>query len=222
MKTSQGILIVIDGIDGSGKTTQIELLTKYFSEKNIPFEVINFPRYGENIYAELVARYLDGEFGSLSEVNPYLISLSYGGDRLLAKPLIENWISEGKIVIANRYISASKAHMGANLEDNKRENFMRWIDHLEYETNRMPKEDFTILLSVDPKVGQENVSDSRKPDMHERNLKHLEEAQKIYLELSKAESNWQVIDCMMDGKMKSKGIIHLEILNLLKDKVFEH
>ena len=106
---SKGFLIVIDGIDGSGKSIQVDLLSKYLEEKNIPFEIISFPRYEDNEYGKLVKRYLEGEFGGINEVNPYLISLAYAGDRALAKPLIENWLNGGQVVIANRYVSSSKA-----------------------------------------------------------------------------------------------------------------
>lgn len=222
MNKMKGVLIVIDGVDGSGKTTQVNLLAEILIEKNIPFEIINFPRYEESIYGELIARYLEGEFGSTKEVNPYLIALAYAGDRVLAKPFIESELSEGKVVIANRYISASKAHLSANLPEDKREEFMAWIDRLEYQTNGMPKEDLTILLSVDANIGQENVSDSRKPDIHEQNLSHLKEAQKVYLELSKAEDNWFVINCMEGNKMKDKEDINQEVVAILKNtcKIF--
>lgn len=218
MSSRSGKLIVIDGIDGSGKSTQIELLSKYLTEKNIPFEVINFPRYGQNLYANLVTRYLEGEFGSIHEVNPHLMALVYAGDRTLAKPLIENWLSSGKVVIANRYVSASKAHLGANLEENKREEFMAWLDRLEYQTNGMPREDLTILLSVDPKIGQENVSGSGKPDIHEQNLNHLKEAQIVYLELSKAKEDWVVVNCMEGNKMRSKEDINKDIVDILGNR----
>ncbi len=211
-----GRLIVIEGIDGSGKTTQIDLLAKALAEKKIPYEVISFPRYGDNIYADLVTRYLEGEFGSINEVNPYLISLAFAGDRFLAKPEIESWLNEGKIVLANRYISANKAHMGAHLLEEKREEFFSWLDSLEYQTHKMPREDLTILLSIDPEVGQKNVA-SRLLDLHEENLKHLEEANKIYLELSKKESNWHVVDCMKDGEMKSPEEIQQELLSILEE-----
>src|SRR5438045_2336719 len=111
----KGFLIVIEGIDGSGKTTQANLLSGYLKSKNIPHEVINFPRYEDNLYGKLIRRYLNGEFGEAKKVDPYLMSLAYAGDRNLAKPLIENWLLEGKIVVANRYVSSNKAHMGANL-----------------------------------------------------------------------------------------------------------
>lgn len=210
---SKGLLIVIDGIDGSGKTTQTQLLTKYLTDKNIPHQVISFPRYEDNLYGHLIRRYLDGEFGTTAQVNPYLIALAYAGDRALAKPLIESWLNSGRLVIANRYVSSSKAHLGANLAEDKRAEFMRWLERLEYETNRLPKPDLTVLLDVDPAVGQKNVAGA---DLHEKDLVHLEKASKIYLELSQAEPNWQVVNCMSNGTMQTKEEIHHQITALLK------
>src|SRR3989344_1060715 len=216
--TMKGLLIVIEGIDGSGKTTQLELLKRSLASRGTPCEAISFPRYGDNIYAELVARYLEGEFGSINDANPYLISLAFAGDRLLAKPQIEKWLSEGKIVLANRYVSANKAHMGAHLPEKEREEFISWLDELEYKTNGMPREDLTILLSVDPKMGQKNVA-GRLSDLHEENIKHLEEASKIYLSLAKSQNSWYVIDCMKDEEMKSPEDIHQEIIVILRNVV---
>ena len=193
-----GRLIVIDGIDGSGKTTQIELLKQTLASQDVVWEAISFPRYEDNVYGKLIRRYLEGEFGSIDEVNPYLMSCVFAGDRALAKPLIEKWLSEGKLVLVNRYVSSSKAHMGANLPEEKRKEFVKWLDELEYGTNKIPKEDLTILLTVDPKIGQKNVL-GRYPDLHEENLKHLEKANEIYLQLAKTISNWYVVDCMKDG-----------------------
>lgn len=215
MDKKQGKLIVIDGIDGSGKTTQIELLRQHLASQGLAWETISFPRYGKNLYAKLIRRYLEGEFGDINEVNPYLMALAYAGDRFLAKPLIENWLNEGKIVIANRYISASKAHMGANLPDDKREEFMKWLDQLEYETNGMPKEDLTILLNVDPKIGQENALKDNLSDIHEQSFSHEESAEKNYLELSRSEENWKVVECMENGKFKSKEEINKLIVEIL-------
>ncbi len=206
----------MEGIDGSGKSTQVELLKEYLASQGVAWEAVSFPRYGDNIYADLVTRYLEGEFGSLKEVNPYLISLAFAGDRLLAKPEIEKWLNEGNIVLANRYVSANKAHMGAILAGNQREEFISWLDTLEYQTNRMPREDLTILLKVAPKTGQKNVA-SRLSDLHEESIKHLEEANKIYLELSKKETNWHVVDCMKEGEMKSPEEIQQELLSILEE-----
>lgn len=207
-------LIVIEGIDGSGKTTQIKLLSKYLKEQNIPFEVLNFPRYEENKYGKEIKRYLEGEFGDLSKVDPYQIAEVYAQDRLLAQPLITEWLKMGKVVLINRYVSSSKAHLGANLPANIREEFFKWLDQLEYQTNQLPKADLTILLSIDPVVGQRNVK-GRGPDIHEQDLQHLINAQKIYLELAKEENSWQVINCMDGFQMKSSQDIHKRLVSIL-------
>lgn len=219
MSLQRGKLVVIEGIDGSGKSTQIELLKKYFQEKNIPFEVISFPQYGKNEYAKEIFDYLSGKFGKLSEIDPYTIAKLYAGDRKTARDKIKNWLDNGKLVIANRYISSSKAHLGANLDEEKREGFMRWVDELEYQTHGIPKPDLTILLDVDPLVGQKNASKDHKVDIHEKSIEHEQEASKIYLELSQAEENWVVLDCMENGQMKDREEIFDEIIRILKDKL---
>lgn len=212
----QGRLIVIEGGDGSGKTTQVNLLSQYLKKNNIDFEVISFPQYGRNKWAKKVKDYLSGKLGKLDEVDPYVVAKFYANDRLTAGDLIKEWLSQGKLVIANRYISSSKAHLGANLEEDKREDFFRWLDQLEYETNGMPKEDLTILLNVDPKVGQENVQgEQTRSDIHENDLNHLIKANEIYLSLAKQNSIWVVVDCMKNGGMRKKEDIHREITGIL-------
>lgn len=213
----KGFFLVIDGSDGSGKTTQVKLLEKAFKQRKISFEVIDFPRYKDNIYGQLVERYLEGKFGGIKNINPYLVSLAYAGDRMLAKPLIDKWLSEGKLVIANRYVPSNKAHMGANLPPKERAKFIKWLDQLEYETHNIPKEDLVIFLHVPAEIGQQNISQrGRKRDIHEDSLKHLEEANKMYLKLAKAESHWQVVECIRDGKMRNREEIHREIISLLE------
>lgn len=219
MDKKQGKLICFEGIDGSGKTTQIELLEQYLASQGWTLQIINFPRYGENLYADLVKRYLKGEFGGINEVDPYLVSLAYAGDRFLAKPQIDRWLASGKLVVANRYVSSSKAHLGANLAEEKRDKFFKWLDELEYKINVIPKEDLTILLIVDPKVSQQNARGEHEPDIHEQDLTHLEEASKIYLELSKLQPKWVVVDCMRNGQMRSKEDIHQEIMHILSTKL---
>lgn len=218
----KGLLIVIEGVDGSGKTTQVNLISETLKQKNIPHEVISFPRYADNIYGKLIRRYLEGEFGGTEEVNPYLMACIFAGDRHLAKPLIENFLNEGKVVLANRYVASSKAHMSANLTENKREEFMAWLDELEYQTNKIPKEDLNILLNVDPEIAQKNIRGEKGPvdrssnkDIHETSLNHLKTAQGIYLEISKAEQNWKVVECMEGGRMKDKEVIHKLVVEIL-------
>lgn len=213
-----GFLLVIDGIDGSGKTTQITLLSQYLKDKGIDFEVISFPRYGNNKYTDQIESYLNRNISYDSNS----IARAFAGDRLLAKPLIEAWLKKGKLVIANRYASSSKAHLGANIPEDKRETFFKWLEELEYVKNGIPKEDLTILLDIDPKIGQKNVLVKNRPDLHEYNLKHLKEARKIYLNLAKSNPNWMVVKCMEDGKMKSPQQIHQKIVKILERKLFQN
>lgn len=212
----QGKLICFEGIDGSGKTTQIDLLVKYLFDRNIPFEIISFPQYGKNEYADKIYDYLSGKFG---EVDPYSIAKVYADDRKTLREQILGWLENGKLVVANRYVSSSKAHLGANIPDDKREEFIRWIDKLEYEENGMSKEDLTILLKVDPKVGQQNALKDHQVDIHEKSIEHEQKAAKIYFELSKSEQNWVVVDCIDNGQMRSKQDIHQEIIKILSTKL---
>lgn len=215
MNSPMGRLVVIEGIDGSGKTTQIRLLSGYLKEKKIGFEVISFPQYGKNKYADEIFDYLSGKLGKLNELDPYAIAKLYAADRKTVGDKIKNWLKSGKIVIANRYVSSSKAHLGANVDESKRDQFIKWIDKLEYQTNQMPKEDLTILLLVDPRLGQQNSQAKNHPDIHEDNLRHLTKTSKVFLQLSQTEKNWVVINCMDDGQMKSPKEIQSEISRIV-------
>lgn len=214
----KGLLIVFEGIDGSGKTTQIDLLSQTLLQKGIDFEVVSFPQYGKNEYADKVHDYLSGKFG---EINPYSIAKVYAADRKTVREQILGWLENGELVIANRYISSSKAHLGANLDVDRREEFMRWLDELEYQENGMPKPDLTILLKVDPKVGQENALKDHKVDIHEKSIEHEEKAAKIYFELSQSEENWVVVNCMENDKMSPEEEIHRVILKIMEERIFK-
>src|SRR3989344_6477126 len=106
----KGKLIVFEGIDGSGKSLQLKLLKKYLDLHRIPNKVIDFPRYKKSFHGETVARYLQGEFGSINDTNPYLVSLAYALDRASAKEEMNKWLSEGQVVLADRYATSNMAH----------------------------------------------------------------------------------------------------------------
>lgn len=216
----RGKLVVIEGTDGSGKTIQINLLSKYLDQRKIPYQVVSFPQYGKNEYSNFIYDYLSGKFGSINDVEVHELAKKYAADRKTVRDQILNWLESGKLVIANRYVSSSKAHLGAHLPEEKRAEFISWIDNLEYEINGMPREDLTILLNVDPKIGQKN-SQKNIPDLHEDNLKHLETASRIFLELGTTrpadggKNNWIIINCMDKGEMKPPGDIQKDLLNKL-------
>lgn len=210
---NKGLLIVFEGIDGSGKTTQIKLLSQELKTKKIPFEVISFPQYDKNEYADKIESYLKGE----QSYDSYSIAKAYASDRKTARNKIKNWLEHGKLVIANRYVSSSKAHLGANMPEDKREKFIQWLDELEYQENGMPKEDLTILLQVNPEIAQKNAGEH---DIHEENLNHLQKANEIFLKLSQKE-DWVVINCMQNGQMRSKEDINRGIMEILSRRFFK-
>ena len=217
----RGKLLVFEGVDGSGKTTQIELLKKFLASQGVSWEAVSFPQYGKNEYAEYIYNYLAGKFGDINEVDPYDLARAYANDRKTVRGQILKWLDNGKLVIANRYISSSKAHLGAHLLDDKRGQFIDWVDHLEYEQNGMPKEDLTILLNVDPRIGQKNSQDTDHPDLHEDNLTHLTAANEIFLQLANSEPNWYVVDCMNGTRMKSPTEIQRQVIKVINQKLNE-
>ena len=155
-----GKLIVIEGSDGSGKTTQLQLLKKYIDEKKIKTQTVDFPQYYDSFYGKFIARYLRGEFGDLATVNPYLISFPYALDRLTAAKKIYSWLKSGKIVLLNRYTPSNLAHQSSRLEKKEREEYLKWSLEFEYKENKLPPEDLVIFLYVPYKYAQKLMQNS--------------------------------------------------------------
>src|SRR6202046_3998849 len=121
--TSPGTLIAIEGIDGAGKRTQTELLGRALQARGIPHIHFSFPRYN-SFFGKLVARFLNGEFGSLEAVDPHFSALLYAGNRLEAKPAMEAALSAGKALLADRYVASNLAHQGSRVAADKRDEFL--------------------------------------------------------------------------------------------------
>src|SRR3990167_7081050 len=206
MKRKTGKLIVFEGIDGSGKTTQLGLLREYLNERNIPNETIDFPRYWDSFHGRTISRYLKGEFGDVDSVSPYLISLAYSLDRATAKKEMNAWLREGKIVLANRYATSNMAHQAAKLPVEKREAFLKWLLELEYKINKIPKEDLVIFLHVPTANARVLIQKrGRKDDIHEKNYEYLTETAKMYDKLSLRFKHWVKINCVdKNGILRTK------------------
>lgn len=216
---ARGKLIVLEGIDGSGKRTQLDALAGEFSRRGTAFAQISFPNYG-GFYGKLVAQFLNEEFGPLSAVDPHFSALLYAGDRLESKPVIEAALAAGKIVLADRYVASNLAHQGARVAPEKRGNFLAWLKQLEYEVHALPVEDLVIYLRVPVAeahrlVGQKAAREYTKArhDLQESDLAHLEAASQVYDELAR-QPNWVTIECYdaAAGTLRPPGQIHAEIL----------
>src|SRR5271166_674961 len=198
--TERGTLIAIEGIDGSGKRTQVELLEKMLRARRYSTTTVAFPQY-ESWFGKMVGRFLNGDFGPLESVDPHFSALLYAGDRFEAKAQLEGALNEGKIVLVDRYIASNLAHQVARALPEKRAEFLRWIEHLEYFIYGMPKENLILYLRVPPSQAQKLVAlkgvrnyTSAKHDIQENNLRHLEDAAEMYDMLSRSKP-WATIQC---------------------------
>ncbi|MEX2028302.1 MAG: thymidylate kinase [Candidatus Curtissbacteria bacterium] len=212
---NKGRLVVFEGTDGSGKTTQAELLLKYLRKNKIPNAYISFPRYEESMWGKMVRRFLNGEFGKIGEVDPYFASMLYAGDRASAAPKIRRWLSEGKVVVCNRYVGSNIGHMAAKFRKaDDRQKYTDWLENLEYKENGIPKEDVVVLLQVPPIVSRRLMKD-RKLDIHEKDQKYQEEVYWAYDFVAGLKKHWIKVDCTGGGKILDPDEIHQKVLGAL-------
>lgn len=203
----KGKLIVIDGIDGSGKATQTALLVKKLKKHGYKVKVEDFPRYGKKS-AGPVEDYLNGLYGSAQELGPFIPSVFYAIDRFAASPEIRLELQNGFIVISNRYVTANMAHQGGKIASSKaRDKYFKWVLDLEYNLFKIPKPDLTIILHMPARIAQKLVDNKKyrryingkKRDLHEADLQHLRAAERTYLEIAE-QFGYTVIECFQQGK----------------------
>ncbi len=218
---------MIDGIDGSGKSLQAEMLIEHLKKENYPVEIISFPQYGQKS-AGLVEEYLTGVYGTAEEVGPYRASILYAVDRFAAAPKINSWLNAGKIVVANRYVASNMGHQGGKIKnDEERQKFFEWNDNLEYNIFKIPRPDLNIILHVTPEIAQELVRKKAereyltggKKDIHETDINHLKNAEKTYLEITRSFPNFALIECVANNAVLTPEVIHEKIWNLIKNKI---
>lgn len=226
MSNAKGKLIVLEGLDGSGKSVQFGLLSDYLLKSDYPLMTVDFPDYQGSFFGRLVGRYLNGEFGDVYEVNPYVSSLLYAGDRMESQPKLNGWLAEGRFVLANRFVGSNMAYHSAKLPPEQRPEFIAWLKRLEFEANRLPEPDLVIYLNASAAtshrmVGQKaaRVYTGSSHDIHERNQTFLEVVAGQYLWLCENEPGWQRLDVTDEaGNMRPREEIHAQILALLAER----
>jgi dTMP kinase len=228
MNKRKGKFFVIEGIDGSGKSTQTKLFCDYLKKKGEKVVKMSFPQYGKNS-SKLVENYLRGDYGSSKKVGPYRASIFFACDRYDASFQIREWIEEGKIVLVDRYVSSNAGHQGGKINNpEKRTHFLKWLYDLEYNIFKIPQPDKVFILKTSPEVARKmsgRVTDEekkkkkasflgkKKQDIHEVNLKHLDNALKSYLELAERfPDSFEVIECLKDGELLPIETIHQKII----------
>lgn len=207
----KGKFFVIDGTDGSGKATQTKLLVSRLQKDGYKVKTIDFPQYKNNFFGKMVGRYLSGEFGSASEVSPYLASILYAADRFESKEQIEKWLKDECVIIADRYASSNQIHQGGKISNpQKRKQFLGWLEEMEFRIFKIPRPDAIIYLDMPLEISQnllkEKAAQDKKKylkgekDIHESDKRHLEDAKASAVKIIKSSNNWIKINCAKNGK----------------------
>jgi dTMP kinase len=217
--------LVVEGVDGSGKSTQIKLITDQLEEKGIPYRYVHFPRTDSPVYGEMIARFLRGDFGNLNSVDPYLVALLYAGDRMDAATTIREWLSQGYFILLDRYVYSNIAFQCAKLQEREQQEKLRdWILGLEYGYNKIPRPDMNILLDVPFTFTRNKLSGARtgsereylhgRRDIHEDDLDFQKRVREIYLWQAQTCNDLKIINCTDDkGGMHHPSVIFSRILH---------
>lgn len=224
---AKGKLIVIDGTDGSGKATQAELLIKHLKRDGHKVKVVDFPDYYSNFFGKFIGHCLSEQYYNFVKIHPKIASVLYAADRFESKNNIEKWLKDGYVVVANRYVSANQIHQGGKIANTKkREAFIKWLAEMEYNVFKIPKPDAVFYLNVPISIvlklirgrnkGKNRNYLGKKKDVHEKDVKFLENSRKSALWLSKTQKGWIKIECVKGGLIDTRDNIHKRIYESTK------
>ena len=211
-----GKLIVIEGTDGSGKSTQFKLLTEFLEKKGLEFKKLVFPQYAEPSSA-LIRMYLGGEFGtSPSDVNAYAATAFFAVDRYASyKKVWGQWYENGGLIVSDRYTTTNAVHQTSKEPPEKQGEFLKWLYEFEYDRLGLPRPDLTIYLDVptdftEKMMRKREADTNTSADIHEQDMEYLATCRRIGKTAAQY-YGWTVIDCVRDGAMRTIEDIHQEI-----------
>lgn len=216
-----GKLIVIDGLDGSGKTTQFDILREKLAAVTA-VKAISFPDY-QNPSSALVKMYLNGEIAeSAADVNAYAASSFYAVDRYASYKMFweKNYLN-GELILASRYVTSNAIHQMGKLSESKWDSYLEWLADYEYSKLGLPKADMVIFLDMPVEISQRLMSgryggDESKKDIHEANVKYLQICRRSALYAAE-KLDWRVVPCSRDGKVLPVAEINGKLMQLIKE-----
>lgn len=223
------MLIVLEGLDGAGKSTQVKKLKQYLLEKCGELEYIHFPRYDAPVYGELISRFLRGDFGDNESVHPQLVALLFAEDRHGAAEEIKARLAERKTVLLDRYVYSNIAYQCSKLTDEQEvEQLRRWIFDTEYNVFKEPVPDLNIFLDVPIDFVEQNLSKQRQgddrsylagaQDIHEASIAFQQKVRNMYLRQAEEDPSFKVLDCRdEDGKMADASVIFNKLKALVDE-----
>jgi len=217
------ILIDIEGADGSGKATQTKLLIERLKKSGYRVETFSFPRYYETRSGALIGELLSGKHGDFMTIPPYISALPYAMDRAGAKEALVKALSEGAVVVCDRYTPSNLAHQSAKLPKDEQDALVDFIEGLEYGDLGLPRPSIVMYLSVPTDVSTELVTrkesrdyitDGNKRDQAERNIAHQDRTRNAYLRLA-AQKGWHIVECVRNSLLRTPEDIHEEIYSIV-------
>ncbi len=222
-----GKLIIMEGLDGSGKSTQTDLLEKYIIQKNIDYKKIKLPDY-DSPSSTLVNMYLGGEFGTdAADVNAYAASSFYAVDRFASFKLKwKNDYDNGKLILADRYATSNLIYQTEKIDKSKWDEYIEWSDDFEYNKIGIPRPDLVIFLDMPVEISQKLMTsryngDENKKDVHEANVAFLNACRQSALYAAKKQG-WTVIECSDGEKPLPIDVIHNKIVEIAEKEIFEN
>ena len=203
------MLVVLEGLDGAGKSTQVKRLRSYLESRLGAVEYIHFPRYDAPVYGDLISRFLRGDFGSIEGVHPQLVALLFAEDRHGAAPQIRASLESGKTVLLDRYVYSNIAYQCAKLSSpEERERLRDWIFRTEYGDFNLPRPDVNLFLDVPISFVRESLASARQgsdrdyleggSDIHEANISFQETVRSMYVEQTRQDPDFLRVDCSDD------------------------
>lgn len=225
------MLVVLEGLDGAGKSTQVKKLRNYLESLFGTIEYIHFPRYDAPVYGDLISRFLRGDFGSNEAVHPQLVALLFAEDRHGAAPGMKEILAKGGTVLLDRYVYSNIAYQCAKLTDNtEAEELRNWIFNTEYGSFALPKPDLNIFLDVPITFVEEKLQSNRKgndreylegaQDIHEADIEFQKRVRSIYRRQCELDPDFIRIDCSDEyGMMMSPGEIFAKVKAVVDERL---
>lgn len=225
------MLVVLEGLDGAGKSTQVKRLKSYLESACGGLEYIHFPRYDAPVYGDLISRFLRGDFGSNESVHPQLVALLFAEDRHGAAPGMKAILEKGGTVLLDRYVYSNIAYQCAKLDcGNEAETLRRWIIDTEYGEFALPKPDLNIFLDVPISFVESNLKSDRQgddreylsgqKDIHEANIEFQKRVQSIYRKQASLDPDFITVDCSdAEGRMLPPDEIFAKVKKVVDDRL---
>lgn len=215
------ILVALEGIDGTGKGTQSKRLVQRMVDDGLNVRLLSFPRYEATQFGQAIGQFLNGQFGTLDQVHPFLAAVLYAGDRFESRGLLDQAREEADVVVFDRFVASNLAHQGSRLPIEQRAEFVERMQAIEHDVFGLPKADMTILLNLPAEEAQKLVAKKdarnyteREADIQEEDTNYLAGVSDVYQSLANSDPAWRIVECMSNEELRT--------IDSIADDIWKH